>query len=404
MQHCRDKMSWVDSGMDLVRSTDISTGKPWWQPLLSLVNFILLGYCMRTFFGWSRASSTKFRRFTFNVLLPIYVFRNIWVAHIDSSMAAIAKVSLFLHIFQALFWALLYRKVRDLQMRGWLQMVSQGCLTSFFYSNLGSHAVFGQQAVAICLLFDIGGNTPCAQGLLWGLGAFFAPAKDASGGSVDFRTAFSSPLIASSLSRSRMTDLEAPWERLANVQSNVKTGARLPFENFESDSLLGRSIEAQETSVDRSWLKLFRAVLYQPVLPAFLLGLSLSVSDVGCPSSVDIVLETVGLFFKPCLYFLIGLHSEFITDGEQMKIILTSLGLRYLFAGFMALTIWLWLPFGTLERTTMALSLLSPVSTMTMYLAAEYQYPQQYVAMSAALTTMSVFLSFVIQEVVMRLY
>jgi predicted permease len=113
-------------------------------------------------------------------------------------------------------------------------------------------------------------------------------------------------------------------------------------------------------------------------------------------------METVGLFFKPSLYLLIGLYSEIITDVAQLRMVFTALGLRYLFAGFMALMIWLWMPFGELERTTMALTLLSPVSTMTMYLAAEYNYPTNFVAMSATLTTISVFISFVVQEAVMR--
>ena len=398
-------MTWVESGFDMVRSPEVPLGKPWWQPLLSLVNFILLGYCIRTFFGWTKASSTRFRRLTFNFLLPIYVFRNMWVAHVDSSMVSIAKVSFFIHVLQAFFWAILYRNVRDTQMRGWLQMISQGCLTSFFYSNLQSHPAFGGQAVAVCLMFDVGGNTPCAQGLLWGLGAYFAPAKEGDMGSVDFRTAFSSPLIVSSTGIRRVRDVEAPWERLSAVNPSMRLENKAHFENFESDSLLGRQRNTQEMGeISKSWVKLISAVLYQPVLPAFILGLCLSTYDVGCPSGPDMIMETVGLFFKPCLYFLIGLYSEFITDVEQMKIILTSLGLRYLFSGFVALIVWLWLPFGALERTTMALSLLSPVSTMTMYLTAEYQYPQQYITMSAALTTISVFLSFVIQEVVMRSY
>jgi predicted permease len=387
-----------------VRSPDVSAGKPWWQPLLSLVNFILLGYCLRTFFAWDSRWTTKFRRFTFNILLPIYVFRNMWVSRIERSLASIAQVGLFVHIIQAIFWALLYRNVRDVQMRGWLLMISQGCLTSFFYSNLASHPSFGQEAVAICLLFDIAGNTPCAQGLLWGIAAYYAPEVGATSPSTDFRSAFSSPLMPSSVVVTRQVDMESCWQNLESVPGYSKKSAAASIEPFESDSLLGRSPLESQRSSRKSWLDIVKAVIIQPVLPAFVLGLVLSINDIGCPGSIDYGMEIIGLFFKPSLYFLIGLYSEFITDRFQLKIVLTALGLRYLFAGFMALMIWLWLPFGSLERTTMALSFLSPVSTMTMYLAAEYDYPKQFISMSAALTTMSVFLSFMIQEAVMRSY
>jgi predicted permease len=367
---------------------DSQVAKPWWQPLLSLVNVVLLGYCLKAFFGWPPRWTTLLRRFTFNILLPIYVLRNMWLAHVDQSMFSIAKASALIHIIQALFWLFLYRNVRDKSMKGWLLMISQGCLTSFFYTNLASHPNFGTQAVAICLLFDIGGNTPCAQGLLWGIAAYFSTSssKQSSG---YFETAFSSPLLPCSVPVSgTMDDKHFALRRIGNQ---------------EAESLLGSRIESSESEVnEKRWQDIVCAVLYQPILPAFILGIILSVSKVGCPAVVDYVMETVGLFFKPSLYLLIGLYSEIITDVAQLRMVFTALGLRYLFAGFMALMIWLWMPFGELERTTMALTLLSPVSTMTMYLAAEYNYPTNFVAMSATLTTISVFISFVVQEAVMR--
>jgi predicted permease len=389
----------VESAIGLVDISSSSIGKPWWHPLLSLINFILLGYCLKTYFGWTKQRTTIFRRVTFNFLLPIYVFRNMWVSSIDASMATIAKVSFMIHVGQAVFWWLLYRNVRDPYMRGWLSMISQGCLTSFFYANLSSHHSFGQQAVAICLLFDIGGNTPCAQGLLWGSAAYFAPGKDAVTPTASFETAFSSPLLRATGSLdSRSLVRQEMSTSLPNVYAK---SAKDDLESLESDSLIGgrraKSVDDQKTFSD-----IVRAVSYQPILPAFLVGLLLSLSGTGCPTIIDYGLETVGLLFKPCLYFLIGLSSEIITDPTQLRIVVTSLGLRYLFAGFAAVMMWLWLPFGNMERTTMALTFLSPVSTMSMYLAAEYDYPVQYVGMSATLTTVSVFVSFIIQETVMR--
>ena len=273
-------------------------------------------------------------------------------------------------------------------------MISQGCLTSFFYANLSSRPRFGQQAVAICLMFDIGGNTPCAQGLLWGVAAYFAPSKLRLHDDGSFCTAFSSPLLA-------RVEGTTTKEMSVSMKAVHEKRCADDVESLESDSLL--SAQADTYAADsKSWKDILRAVVFQPILPAFLVGLCLSVLGVGCPTALDYGLETIGLLFKPCLYFLIGLYTEIITDPTQLRIALTSLGLRYLFAGFAAVMIWLWLPFGEIERTTMALTFMSPVSTMSMYLAAEYNYPRQYVGMSATLTTASVFVSFLIQETVMR--
>jgi predicted permease len=362
---------------------------------------------MKAFFSWDSQKTTSFRRFTFNVLLPIYVFRNMWISNIDSTMYGIATASLIVHIVQGFFWAMLYSQVADKYMRGWLSMISQGCLTSFLYANLSNHVGFGQPAIAICLLWDIGGNTPCAQGLLWGIAAYFAPTKSVD--AVDgFETAFSNPLLRESPSGSPSRE-EGLYKSSRTITKQGLQTRDLELETtlgdaYEMDSLLSGNSERDTFLREKSWSDIIKAVLYQPILPAFLMGLFLSVHDAGCPVVLDLSLEAIGLLFKPCLYFLIGLHTDIIRDFNQFKIVATVLGLRYLFAGFIAVIIWLWFPFGNLERTTMALSFLSPASTMTMYLVAEYGYPARYISMSAALTTISVFLSFIIQEGVMRSY
>jgi predicted permease len=284
-------------------------------------------------------------------------------------------------------------------------MVSQGCLTSFFYTNLATHPVFGQHAVAICLLWDIGGNTPCAQGLLWGLAAYFAPSRTIDSAMTSLTTTVTSPLLAGNTGEGELRSYpyrlvlggkSAPIERVIDDE----TGVGIPLVN-------GSGQRDQWTNVvkdDKSLGEILRAVLYQPILPAFVIGLVLNIKSIGCPDSVDYSMEFVGMLFRPLLYFLIGLYSELITDTLQLRIVATVLGLRYLFAGFFAVILWLWLPFDSLERTTMALSMLSPISTMSMYLVAEYNYPKEYLAMSATLATVSVFMSFVIQECVMQSY
>lgn len=323
-----------------------------------------------------------------------------WTAHVEANIYAIAHYSLVIHLCQSVFWWMLYQSIGDTCMRGWLMMVSQGCLTSFFYTNLVNHADFGQRAVAICLMWDIGGNTPCAQGLLWCIASYFAPSRSRTPPGPAIQSAYSSSLLP--VSESELSAYRVGYRKLAPLYGPCDD--RLS----EDQSLMTLNDVAGEwTYVERdtkSWVEITKAVLYQPILPAFIIGLGLNLNNFGCPAGADYAMECVGLLFKPFLYFLIGLYSELITDSLQLRIVGTVLGLRYLFAGFFAVLIWLWLPFDSLERTTMALSLLSPVSTMSMYLAAEYNYPKEYLSMSATLTTVSVFISFAIQECVMQSY
>lgn len=371
---------------------------------MSLINFILLGYCLKSYFGWDRNKTASFRRFTFNILLPVYVLRNMWIAHIDSSMYDIAKTSFIVHLLQFGFWWVLYRNVPDKIMRGWLSMISQGCLTSFFYTNLANHIDFGQQAVAICLLWDIGGNTPCCQILLWGIAAFHAPTKDTIKLGSTVTSVYTAPLL--SASDEGVPDGKNVNEMIHFIRSTGHEQRQVATHDEESMELSCLLPDSQTKKLDaiscKSWRDIIASILFQPILTAFALGLLFSLYEVGCPVVVDLTLEAVGLLFKPCLYFLIGLYSDIITDPRELKIVFTALGLRYLFACLLGLAMWLWLPFQNLERTTMALSLLSPVSTMTIYLSAEYGYPNEYLSMSAAMTTISVFLSFVVQEVIMR--
>ena len=386
-------------GYDLTSARDIS--HPWWKPMVSLINFVLLGYCLKSYFRWDRQKTASFRRFTFNILLPAYVLRNMWMAHIDSSMYDIAKVSFLLHLMQSCFWWCLYRNVPESSMRGWLSMISQGCLTSFFYTNLSNHGAFGQQAIAICLLWDIGGNTPCCQLLLWGIAAFHAPLNRSQKVDTSFGSANSRPLLQAP--GRRKEDMYPHFFHL--TQKGVAESRPDEEDTTECTFLLDEEHTPTETNTAaKSWLEVLSSVLFQPILPAFLIGLFLSLYSIGCPIVVDLSLEAIGLLFKPCLYFLIGLYSDIITDPQELRIVFTVIGLRYLFAAFIGLAMWLWLPFPSLERTTMALSLLSPVSTMTIYLSAEYGYPNHFLSMSAAITTISVFLSFGIQEIVMRSY
>lgn len=399
-------MSPVGYDVDVVKIPGTDFSNPcWWKPLVSLVNFVLLGYCLKSYFGWDRNKTAKFRRFTFNVLLPIYVLRNMWIAHIDSSMYDIAKVSFLVHVLQSVFWWFLYRNVPDDSMRGWLSMISQGCLTSFLYTNLVNHHDFGHQAIAICLLWDIGGNTPCCQVLLWGIAAFYSPSRKVSYEEPSFGSAYSSPLLSAS---ERICDQDPVEKEMTHFFQLGKKPLRSDLseeETAEFATLLGGSrTKSSDTGKSRTFSDVVAGVLFQPILPAFALGLLLSLYNIGCPVVVDLSLEAIGLLFKPCLYFLIGLYSDIITDPKELRIVVTALGLRYLFAAFTGLAMWLWLPFPNLERTTMSLSLLSPVSTMTIYLSAEYGYPNEFLPMSAAITTISVFVSFVIQEVIMRSY
>lgn len=150
--------------------------------------------------------------------------------------------------------------------------------------------------------------------------------------------------------------------------------------------------------------RLLSVILKQPVLPASLLGLALSFFEVGMPPEVNVTLFNCSKGFRYGLYIMLGLYTTIADDVMAIRLIAGALGLRFIIAGIVGVFIWLYMPVSSIVRTSMAMAALAPASTMPINLMAEFSYDSRFAEMAATMTTISVIISFAIEQSVMALY
>lgn len=311
-----------------------------------------------------RATSSKavgvlpqLRRVTFELLLPCYVLRSMWTIHLNSDMFSVILISFVVHVLIATIWWFVFSRMRNRPLRGWSMMSCKGCMLSFLYASVGANPKFGPTGTATCLLWDIGGNFWLSQAALFGIASAFAPQS----------------------SKKNPLDLEKAQELLK---------------------------ESENASNSENIMGIIKVIVFQPILIAFLIGLGFNVYGVRCPLILDFLLSYAGSFFRPSLYLVLGLYFDFtaLSDTKSLLRVVTTLFIRFTFNFAIGLFCWFLLPLGEVVRATIVLCLLSPASIMPMYLVAKFNYPTRYTSMSAFVSTLSVMISFVVQNTLMALY
>lgn len=317
----------------------------WQSPLLTLVTILALGLWLQLHCPvWHEHHSTALRKVTFNLLLPCYVLQSMWGASpIDTTLLPVAAYSFATHIIMSVVIGILFLRVSDRQVRGWLCMSAQGALLSFLYPRLAADSRFGERSVATCLLWDIGGNVWICQGLLWATAAYFAPLCG---------------------DRGVLPDLD---DDSSHAVREIRT------EKIMASLQSSEVAPLREKASRVSWRPLVLSVLIQPILPAFIIGLLCNLYSVASPQPVATCLHTLGMSFKPCLYLLLGVYSAKIrpSDVHAMRMVTAAVCVRLMLMGLVASMLWMWLPMSPLPRATLVLAVLSPASTMIMYLCAQ---------------------------------
>lgn len=323
---------------DLLKPHNIPT-----VSLASIVVLVCIGIMLRRVPGFHVTYTPLVRRLVFGLLQPLTVLRSAWLAKLDPQLSAVAMASSCCHLVLAFFWYWLFNQVRNEQTKGWLLLSAQGCLVSFLYTTVGTHAKFGEPAVSVLLMWDLAGNMWIAQGLLYYLAALHAP-------------------------------------RLNEGADSTKMGT----EDIK---------------------QLFRVMLVrQPTLPASLSGMLLGFSGVTMSQSTDDLLIVSGTGFRYGLYILLGLYATYSSDIVAKRLISSALSLRLLIYGLLAVFLWLYVPLSNMVRTTLALAILAPASTQAINLMVEFGYPPEYAEMSATVTTVSVLVALLIDQAVLSLY
>lgn len=178
--------------------------------------------------------------------------------------------------------------------------------------------------------------------------------------------------------------------------------------------------EKEEKKMQRKkCIRVFKAVIFQPILPAFIFGLGFNLCKVGFPFYLRVILRQIGFLFKPSLYLLIGwtaasagsnasanLHNSSsaqvmnMVDAYSIFCITLGLVVRYSLALVCAIFIYFVLspPESGMSKGIMEVALFSPVSTMVIYLCSEFGFNERFICLSAWICTISVFISFGIQS------
>jgi predicted permease len=304
-----------------------------WAPVSSMFLCLGLGILVRMRYNMPSFLSSV-RTATFDIFLPIYIFRSMWIVKVNMDLAKVAVYSLATHAVAALVWHHIFKKVHDRQKRAWLNMSTQGCILSFLYSS--AEAKFGPNATAVCLLWDLFGNFIVCQGYLFGIASVFA-AKDTLSSPQPFaqqakvltKSILVQPILLAFLAGLALNLAAVPCSTVINVSLEL-TGS------------------------------LFRPLMY------LVLGLLCS--------------------------------FDILRDRAAVSTVMKALALRYALGCVLALLIYNLAPLEYTVRATISLALLAPASSIPIYLAAEYKYAPRYAAMSALLTSISVLVSFAAQQ------
>lgn len=324
-------------------------------PHAALISMLLLiggGVACREYDAVPERNIDFVRQLCFKALLPSFLFRRIWLVPIDSSLYGIAAWSLVLHIMWFCLTYVVSGKTmpHDPQLRGWSMLMSQGALLSFLYPVLLHNSHFGDRALACAVLWDLGGNMWIVQGALFAVAAYFEPksrGKRRGGGYDDF----------DGLEADEMDGLGDDYDDYSNGLSSLNN--------------------SNQSGLNPSQVAAIKAALTHPILLGCLTGLFFNLLSMPCPYVVDKLLELVGEPYKVALYFLVGFYGDHKLDREGAGLVATALGTRYAISIAMIMTVWFFVPVDALVRETIVLAILSPCSTLTIYLVAEHNYGEK---------------------------
>eukprot|EP00429_Kryptoperidinium_foliaceum_P138283 CAMPEP_0176287254 /NCGR_PEP_ID=MMETSP0121_2-20121125/53337_1 /TAXON_ID=160619 /ORGANISM="Kryptoperidinium foliaceum, Strain CCMP 1326" /LENGTH=284 /DNA_ID=CAMNT_0017627857 /DNA_START=155 /DNA_END=1009 /DNA_ORIENTATION=+ len=270
----------------------------------------------------------------------------------------------------------IYLEPHDRQMRGWTMLMSQGAMNSFLYPLLLGNPAFGEKALACAVLWDLGGNMWICQFALFAIAAFYKP------------TALGDDRVGKELVSNEGADDEEGESLIAKPAVAKGGGASAALRTL-SDSM------PREILMD---------ALKQPVLICCVMGFLMSFFGVPLPTALDTPLWVAGEPYKIALYFLVGFYGEFSLSSEDVTHLKCALGLRYLISGIIMVVVMAFLPFEPIYRNTVALALLSPTSSYTIFLVGEHGYGEAMLRLTVCGGFVSTLMSTIMQNVAIEVF
>lgn len=150
----------------------------------------------------------------------------------------------------------------------------------------------------------------------------------------------------------------------------------------------------------------WRKIIANPILMAFILGFLLNATRVPEPKVVGSVLSSFGTAFSPLLFFLLGMTLDFTAlfyDAKLRHLVVKGLILRTFVTGVAAALCWIGMDaMGVDEgpRFVTAICLIAPVANVSFFFLSEFGYDKEAAAL---LNTSSNITSFILIFVFMKL-
>jgi len=315
-------------------------------------------------------------------LLPAFLLRHIWLCPLEKQLYTVAAWSFTFH---TLWFVVCYRvahvlEPKDLQLRGWMMLMTQGMMNSFLYPLLLSHETFGEKSLACAVLWDLGGNMWICQFALFAIAAHFAPRVDfdQAFGGVDDRGDHDSWECERLMSGDDDGEEMAEWGPAAVLRLSAGAQKKSAASAASSALSMGKAAISGLFGVAPGYACMPRSVLVdalrQPVLICCVVGFLLNCCSVPLLSAGDMVLWAVGEPYKMVLYFLVGFYGDHQIDERGRNLVGRALGTRCVISLVFVVLASIALPLEDTYRRTVTLALFSPTSSYLIHLVAEHGY------------------------------
>jgi len=334
-------------------------------PFLNIFMLLYLGFLVKKKSWITKQSGETLRNVVFKYMMTVFMFRTIWRVKFDTSLYVVTCFGAAFYMGMGVLSAVLCRLIEwRKREQGWLAVIMQGRMMGLLYPLLADAPHFGDQALACALMWDLGGNMWMCSGLLFGIAEY-----------------------QESLALRRKEHLNHEPCKLEEGREKSEQKNDTSPTNAETEAIRSQS----------SMSRALAAVVAQPMFHAAVLGILLNNMAVTLPPSLDVAMYVFGAPLKPGMYFILGFYAEFDLEPRDRARLLLALTARTLVTAVFAVGA-MFLPLKLVFRQTIAIALLSPMTSQSVQVVAEIGWGDRLLRLTVACLLASVLVSSVVQH------
>eukprot|EP00929_Paragymnodinium_shiwhaense_P051749 TRINITY_DN25999_c0_g1_i1.p1 TRINITY_DN25999_c0_g1~~TRINITY_DN25999_c0_g1_i1.p1 ORF type:complete len:399 (+),score=43.81 TRINITY_DN25999_c0_g1_i1:151-1347(+) len=363
------------------------------------VLIIALGFVLRRAGLVTEGHLSGIRTLTFTFCLPALLISIMWTTEIRQELVAILGFSF---MTQALWISFVLVMVRFLpeEHRGFYALTASANSLAYVYPVLMQYERFSEQATAMVVLWELGGNLAVAV-IFYGVVAnAYSPQAEEEG--KQFLPAapkkISRTLTVSDLDkrpavvgkRSRTSTLGGLTE-LSSAASVLPVGEDGMPCSPTQDKLAQREGNQYFRTVAGKGAAFLVPLIRSPMIWTAVVGLSLGLAGVPYTSVPGKSLNALAAAFPACLYVLVGCCLEFDIGGSGYGLVFKALLSRWLCNGLVICLVRFAYPLTEEAKAVLTLCVISPIASPYLYYAGLYGYSSGQTAMAynvAAVTSL----------------